>query len=307
MPVRRALHAGSWYTDSGAELSRQLDHWLNQADLSHGPARAIIAPCQQKMLVVQRNFPFSHAGYQYCGACGGHAYRQISPVVVRRIFVLGPSHHVRLPGCALSSAQKYKTPLYDLHIDMTVNNELENTGEFEWMDLDTDENEHSIEMHLPYIAKVMENYKNQFTIVPILVGSLTPEKEAQYGRIFAQYLADPKNLFIISSDFCHWGHRFRYTYYDRSYGSVYQSIEGLDRVGMNIIENLNPTEFTNYLKKYGNTICGRHPIGILLQAIQELLRSDNSQNASLKFLKYAQSSQCRNMNDSSVSYASAAL
>lgn len=34
---------------------------------------------------------------------------------------------------------------------------------------------------------------------------------------------------------------------------------------MKIIENLNPTEFTNYLKKYGNTICGRHPIGILLQ------------------------------------------
>lgn len=34
---------------------------------------------------------------------------------------------------------------------------------------------------------------------------------------------------------------------------------------MSIIENLNPTEFTNYLKKYGNTICGRHPIGILLQ------------------------------------------
>lgn len=71
------------------------------------------------MFFVQQNFRFSHAGYQYCGACGGHAYRQISPVVVRRIFVLGPSHHVRLPGCALSSAQKYKTPLYDLHIDTT--------------------------------------------------------------------------------------------------------------------------------------------------------------------------------------------
>lgn len=60
---------------------------------------------------------FRHAGYQYCGACGGHAYRQISPVVVRRIFILGPSHHVRLSGCALSSAQKYRTPLYDLLID----------------------------------------------------------------------------------------------------------------------------------------------------------------------------------------------
>lgn len=26
------------------ELSRQLDNWLNLADLTHGPARAIIAP-----------------------------------------------------------------------------------------------------------------------------------------------------------------------------------------------------------------------------------------------------------------------
>lgn len=39
-----------------------------------------------------------------------------------------------------------------------VNGDLEMTGQFEWMDLDTDENEHSIEMHLPYIAKVMERY-----------------------------------------------------------------------------------------------------------------------------------------------------
>lgn len=37
------------------------------------------------------------------------------------------------------------------------------TGQFEWMDLDTDENEHSIEMHLPYIAKVMEKWvENSF-------------------------------------------------------------------------------------------------------------------------------------------------
>lgn len=40
---------------------------------------------------------------------------------------------------------------------------------------------------------------------------------------------------------------------------------------MNIIENLNPTDFTNYLKKFGNTICGRHPIGILLQVRSKIL------------------------------------
>lgn len=36
--------------------------------------------------------------------------------------------------------------------------ELEETRHFEWMDLNTDEEEHSIEMQLPFIAKVMEGY-----------------------------------------------------------------------------------------------------------------------------------------------------
>lgn len=36
---------------------------------------------------------------------------------------------------------------------------------------------------------------------------------------------------------------------------------------MNIIETLNPPAFTEYLKRYNNTICGRHPIGVMLQVI----------------------------------------
>lgn len=36
--------------------------------------------------------------------------------------------------------------------------------------------------------------------------------EAKYGEILAPYLDDPSNLFVISSDFCHWGRRFSYTY-----------------------------------------------------------------------------------------------
>ena len=37
-----------------------------------------------------------------------------------------------------------------------VYGELFGTGLFEEMSLSTDEDEHSIEMHLPYVAKVME-------------------------------------------------------------------------------------------------------------------------------------------------------
>ena len=96
------------------------------------------------------------------------------------------------------------------------------------MSLEADEDEHSIEMHLPYIARVMESKADNFTIVPILVGSLSPEKEVKYGQILAKYLADASNLFVVSSDFCHWGQRFRYTHYDESQGEIHESIKALD-------------------------------------------------------------------------------
>ncbi len=43
-----------------------------------------------------------------------------------------------------------------LHVSFVVYEELYATRMFETMSIQTDEDEHSIEMHLPYIAKVME-------------------------------------------------------------------------------------------------------------------------------------------------------
>ena len=92
-----------------------------------------------------------------------------------------------------------------LAISFIVYSELLATGKFEMMSQQVDEEEHSIEMHLPYIAKVMESRKGKFTIVPVMVGATNGQRQADYGKIFSPYLADPENLFVISSDFCHWG------------------------------------------------------------------------------------------------------
>jgi MEMO1 family protein len=61
------------------------------------------------------------------------------------------------------------------------------------------------------------------------VGSLSAESEKEYGEILAPFLADPQNLFVISSDFCHWGQRFRYTYVDKTCNQIHKSIEKLDK------------------------------------------------------------------------------
>ncbi|XP_003744935.1 protein MEMO1 [Galendromus occidentalis] len=289
---RAATHAGSWYTEKENELRNQLDGWLQLVgNATHSPARAIIAP---------------HAGYRYSGSTAAFAYKQIDPDRVRKIFILGPSHHVFLEGCALSPATTYKTPLMDLTIDKEIYDELYKTGLFEEMSLGTDEDEHSIEMQLPYIAKVMERKTNgPFTIIPIMVGAISTEKEAIYGRALAKYLGREDVCFVVSSDFCHWGSRFRYQHYDEAQGDIWESISKLDHDGMKLIEDLSPTSFASYLKSTGNTICGRHPIGVLLNSIATLQQSPIRFNC--EFLRYAQSNRVTSRQDSSVSYASAAF
>ena len=46
--------------------------------------------------------------------------------------------------------------MFFLLLFSSVNEELYANGHFETMSIDTDEDEHSIEMQLPFIAKVME-------------------------------------------------------------------------------------------------------------------------------------------------------
>ncbi|CAG8536965.1 7641_t:CDS:2 [Acaulospora morrowiae] len=316
--LRNATHSGSWYSNQGSKLNKELDQWLGRVPphIEEGlptpvpGARAIIAP---------------HAGYSYSGPAAAYAYKCIDPDFVKRVFILGPSHHVYLTKCALSKCSQYKTPLGDLTLDTDVINKLRATGHFDEMTLDIDEDEHSIEMHLPYTYKILENKIDSIKIVPILVGSLSESSEAFYGKLFSPYLADPSNLFIISSDFCHWGHRFSYTYYSDSPEKafslsrksnksltipIHESIERLDHEGMTIIEHINHEEFASYLSKTKNTICGRHPIGVLLCAIEALPSNPDTADGDkskprIRFVHYAQSSKVTHESDSSVSYASA--
>ncbi|PKA59169.1 hypothetical protein AXF42_Ash001262 [Apostasia shenzhenica] len=137
-------------------------------------------------------------------------------------------------------------------------------------------------------------------IVPILVGGLSSENEAMYGKLLAKYMDDPRNFFSVSSDFCHWGFRFNYMHYDKIHGPVHKSIEALDRMGMDIIQTGDPDSFKCYLDQFGNTICGRHPISVFLHMLRTC-----STNISIGFVRYEQSSQCKTTKDSSVSYASA--
>lgn len=197
------------------------------------------------------------------------------------------------------------------------------------MKVDTDEAEHSIEMHLPYVRKVFEGM--DIKIVPILIGAINKEKEKQYGNLLAPYLAKEDTFCVVSSDFCHWGARFDYMHYyseppptdtppmnlqysrpsPSSFSTfpIHASISALDHEAMSLLTLPSTTasaahdNFAAYLERTRNTICGRHPIGVLLGALTTL--EEDGRTSTMKWVRYEQSSQCFNMNDSSVSYASA--
>jgi AmmeMemoRadiSam system protein B len=125
-----------------------------------------------------------------------------------------------------------------------------------------DENEHSIEMQLPFLAHLMAGargaaWQSSATIVPIMVGRIGGSaaggsKVADVlAAALAPFLADASNLFVISSDFCHWGDRFDFQPYAsvrdrerlapemRGTGSsacpdIGDCIEHLDRTGMEV-------------------------------------------------------------------------
>lgn len=281
---RRASHAGSWYSNNAVELGNELDTWLEGCGLfKQSSARAVIAP---------------HAGYSYSGRCAAYAFANIDPDRISRVFLLGPSHHYFTRKCALSRASVYRTPLGDLSIDLDIYSELKRTGKFEEMTISVDEAEHSMEMHLPYLAKIFKG--RSVKIVPILVGALSSENEGAYGKLLAKYLDDPANFFSVSSDFCHWGLRFDYIRYDEKQGPIYKYIEALDHSGMQAIESGNPEAFKEYLSECKNTICGRHPIAVFMH-----MKKNCETLVKIKFLQYEQSNQCMSKRESSVSYASA--
>ena len=220
-----------------------------------------------------------------------------------------------------------------------------------------DEAEHSLELHLPYIHRLLQlQYPGKPTseyppLVPVMVGSTAPETERAFGALLVPYLADPSNAFIISSDFCHWGLRFHYTYYvpqaveqnpklplscgslpqppadmdasqksiesvadgkslhqttriSRGETNIYDSISAIDIAVMKAITTGKVGKFLEAINKTGNTVCGRHPIGVVMVALEELAANGNKEG-NFHFVRYERSSDVEDVFDSSVSYVSA--
>ena len=78
---------------------------------------------------------------------------------------------------------------------------------------ENDESEYSLEMQLPFIMKVFKDAGrlDHLKIVPLMIGDLPKPKYKLYADVLLPLFMQERTIFIVSSDFCHWGWRFQFT------------------------------------------------------------------------------------------------
>lgn len=162
-----------------------------------------------------------HAGYTYSGERLAETFAVWDTTKVKRIFLLGPSHHVYFNNKVLvSKYDGYETPMGVLPVDTetvkTLINKVSSLGRhiFKYMSEEVDDDEHLFEMHAPFIYYSSKELPQGIPkIIPILISGMDDKLNLELATALAPYLEAEENHFIISSDFCHWGSRFGYTKY----------------------------------------------------------------------------------------------
>lgn len=183
--IRPAAVAGMFYPGNPVDLASNLDRMLTEAE-SHAPA---LAP---KALIVP------HAGYIYSGPIAASGYALLKPLAdnIRRVVLLGPTHRVAVRGLALPGAEAFSTPLGAVPVDQAA---VRSIAELPQVTVSQEAHalEHSLEVHLPFLQTVLDN----FSVLPLAVGMASPEEVAE---VLDKLWGGPETLIVISSDLSHY-------------------------------------------------------------------------------------------------------
>src|SRR5207244_6027523 len=106
----------------------------------------------------------------------------------------------------------------------------------------------------------------------LLVGSLEPGRAAPLAAA-RRSLLEPGTLLVASSDLTHYGRRFDYLPVPPTDASaVAAAVRRLDEGALERIVARDADGFAAYVERTGATICGRHPIEVLLRALPAAAR-----------------------------------
>jgi MEMO1 family protein len=286
--VRLATVAGKFYERVPGLLRNNINSFLEETpknDLIPEDAivQAIIVP---------------HAGYPFSGKTAAKTFATASNAKnkpdYKRIIVIAPSHYVGFTGLALPTYEACSTPLGDISVDTKSIDKLSNKN-FTRND-NAHAHEHSLEVELPFIQTLFP----KIPIMPFVCGHIDSVTAKDIAKTLLPFW-NSETLWVISSDFTHYGHQFNYVPFS---DNIPENLKNLDFGAIDKILDFDLTGFDEYLHKTNATICGRNPIMAML-ATAEL--AENRSLLKAKLIDYTTSGELTGDYNHTVSYAGIAI
>ncbi len=280
--VRKSVLAGSWYSAEPRKLAATIDTLLDKAPVKR---------FEEPLLLI-----LPHAGYQYSGMVAASGYRILRNAHPDIIVILAPSHHSFFHGCSILPVDYYETPLGTVRVEKEIAQKLLEMRLFS-TERSAHRREHAIEIQLPFLQRLFADLNNSAGILPILVGDIDNDEALAISKHIIDAIREKKKpLFIISTDFTHYGAQFGYVPFSGKGAEFIKKLTNLDHGAIQSILDRDIEAFTRYVKRTGITICGKNPIKVAL--------SLPIQNFSASLIGYDTSGNITGDYHHSVSYAS---
>ena len=269
--IRASILAGTWYPGNPEELSKAIQGYLSRVKQTgvDGTLKALIVP---------------HAGYVYSGPVAAHGYRLLQKTQFTRVILVGPSHRMSFAGVSVNLQSGYETPLGIVPVDQELAAKILKTGPHTRWLRKVHSGEHSLEIQLPFLQKVLQNFK----IVPLIMGQQDFETCSHLSKTIAQVLSDAEDTLIIASS-------------DLSHFHSYHQAQALDRVFIERVGMFDPKGLSKDLLSGKCEACGGGPVITVLLAARELGANRTA------ILNYANSGDVTGDHRRVVGYLSAAV
>ena len=236
--LRLPAVAGRFYPSDPAELTALIHKYI-VSDPGQPPVRvsACLVP---------------HAGYIYSGNVAGAVLARIA--LPGKIIILGVRHYPRGEPAAILSSGTWRTPLGDARIDEPLAEALKKACPQLSEDSVAHSAEHSLEVQLPFLQVLVQD----FTFVPVALGTVQFASLVNVGEGIARVLKDSKEdvLLLTTSDLNH--------YEDDATTRI------KDRKAIEELLALQPRGLYDTCRNHDISMCGLGPATAMLTALNAL-------------------------------------
>ena len=236
--IRPAVCADNrWYPASPSDLRREVSRHIERAAILDA-ADAVVG------LVVP------HAGYQFSAHVAGAGFRQVSGGDYDTVVLIGPDHTgAAMGGLALPDFDGWRTPLGDVSVDHELAFALEHKTALRHIRRDQ---EHSLEVQLPFLQVALDT----FTLLPLMMGSQSPEACRDLGQALADIVRERRVLLVASTDLSHY-----------QPDSVARE---LDQRTLGYVLNFDAEGLARALERSEAHACGGGPVSAVMFAARQL-------------------------------------